>query len=199
MATKKPATPTDEKFTNVDFDLFKALDAIDRKDYDYYNQLTEEQQKKFVPFMMTKWASSVKANGDIGRYYVMSVNENANKHLFDERIQKHPELQWLMLCAASPGIGKQYHQYIYQLSNKVVSLQERAATKDYFDFFKKVYPNSQESDVKQLAQEYTNIQQHQHRLAEKFPAMKLADIELLSKLTTTEEIDEHDRDSGIQV
>jgi hypothetical protein len=41
MATKKPATPKDEKFEGQDFDLFEALSALDRKDYGYIESLTE--------------------------------------------------------------------------------------------------------------------------------------------------------------
>jgi hypothetical protein len=65
MATK---APVDEKFQNIDFDLFEALSALDRKDYGYLDRLTEEQQKKFVPYMMTHWMSAVKGGSDIQGY-----------------------------------------------------------------------------------------------------------------------------------
>ncbi len=48
-------TPTDEKFEKQDFNLFEAIAAIDKKDYGYYDRLTPEQQRKFVPFMMLHW------------------------------------------------------------------------------------------------------------------------------------------------
>ena len=32
---------SDLKLQNVDFDLFAALDALDRKDYGYFDSLTE--------------------------------------------------------------------------------------------------------------------------------------------------------------
>jgi len=44
----KEKLSADEKFEKVEFDLFDALAAIDRKDYSYYDRLTPEQQKKFV-------------------------------------------------------------------------------------------------------------------------------------------------------
>lgn len=56
----KAKTPIDEKFEKIDFDLFEALAAIDRKDYGYYDRLTEEQQRKFSPYMMVRWMSSMK-------------------------------------------------------------------------------------------------------------------------------------------
>ncbi len=41
----KATTPVDEKFEKQDFDLFEALNAIDNKDYEYFDRLTPEQQK----------------------------------------------------------------------------------------------------------------------------------------------------------
>jgi hypothetical protein len=139
MATKKPATPQDEKLERQDFDLFKAIDAIDAKNYDWYSLLTEEQKKKFVPYMMTHWVSAIKAKGMLGAYYVMSVDANANKYLFNEVIQGHPELQWLMLCASSPGMGKQFHQWIPHLNVKYSKLKEKITKKEVVDYLSKVH------------------------------------------------------------
>ena len=50
--TKVKKLAPDEKLEKQDFNLFEAIAAIDKKDYDYYDRLTPEQQKKFVPFMM---------------------------------------------------------------------------------------------------------------------------------------------------
>ena len=135
MATRKPAVPTDEKFENTDLDIFKVLEALDKKDYGFYGRLTEEQQKKFVPYIITHWMSAVSATGVLGAYYTMSTDVNANRHLFNERIMQHPELQWLMLCAASPGMGKQFHQWIPHLNAKFGRLEARASKKDAKEYF----------------------------------------------------------------
>jgi len=68
MATK---IPTDEKFERQDFDLFEALTALDKKDYAYYDRLSDEQQKKFVPYMLTHWMSAIKGKGDVQGFYLM--------------------------------------------------------------------------------------------------------------------------------
>ncbi len=46
----KQKTSTDEKFTDIDFPLFDALAALDKKDYEFFDRLTLEQQKGFSPF-----------------------------------------------------------------------------------------------------------------------------------------------------
>ena len=196
MATKKAATPADEKFQNQDFDLFKAIDAIDAKNYDWFANLTDEQRKKFVPYIMTHWISSVKKTGIVGAYYVMSVDANANKHLFDEHIMGHPELQWKMLCAASPGIGKQFHSWIPHLNVKVSQLKEPATKKEVKDYFSKVYAGIKPEVLDDIAASYTQSQRHAHTLAKMYPNMKREDIEQLSKIVSEKDIEDYERESG---
>ena len=195
MATKKPATPVDEKFTDQDFDLFKSIDAIDAKNYAWYSKLTEEQKKKFVAFMLTHWVSSVKKGGAVSAYYLMSVDANANKYLFDERVKNHPELQWLMLCAASPGIGKQFHSWIPHLNNDMCQLRTAASKKEIRDYFSKIY-KVDSAVLDEISTEFTNTQHHQHRLATMYPNMKLEDVKLLSEHVTEQDIRDYEKDSG---
>ena len=77
----KESLSKDEKFENIEFDLFEALAAIDRKDYTYYDRLTEEQKKKFVPFMLIHWVSAIKGNSELQNYYLQSTDYHANKYL----------------------------------------------------------------------------------------------------------------------
>lgn len=196
MATKKPATPTDEKFEKQDFDLFKALDALDRKDYNYLDNMTDEQQKKFVPYMMTHWMSAVKSSGAVQGYYVRSVDYYANMHLFNENVQKHPKLQWKMLCAASPGLGKQFHQWIPHLGVKITQLKEAPKVKDVKDYFTKIYPKAGTSDIQSISEAFIEEQKKKVYLAKKFPELKQTDIELLSQLVSDDDIKEYEREFG---
>lgn len=187
---------TEDKFDKVDFDLFDALNALDKKDYGYYDRLSEEQKKKFVPFMLIHFLSSVKGNRDLQAYYVMSTNHHANKYLFNELVQKHPKLQWLMLVASSPGIGKQFHQYIPHIKDKVAKLREVAKTKDIEEYYKKIYNKADPSIIKELTSEYMSQQKRKVYLAQKFPELKLEDVEVLNKIITNLEIQQYEHDSG---
>ena len=192
----KATTPADEKFEKQDFDLFEALNAIDNKDYGYFDRLTPEQQKKFVPFMMLHWMSAIKANEGLSRYYVMSAAEYANKYVFNENVQKHPKLQWLMLCSASPGLGKQFHQWIPHIKTNVSKLKETAKAKDVKEYFKKVYPKTSDSDLTELSHAFVENQKRRMYLAERFPNMKYDEIELLSELVTDQDIKQYEQDLG---
>ena len=196
MATRKPAVPVDEKLENQDFDLFEALAALDKKDYGYYDRLSEDQRKKFVPFMLIQWMSAVKGSGDIQNYYLQSIDYHANKYLFNENVYKNPKLQWLMLCAASPGIGKQFHQWIPNISLKVSRLQAPAKIKDIREYYKKIYPKANSSDIEEVSQVFVDNHKKKCRLAELFPNMKQADIEVMSEVITEEQIQEYERDLG---
>ena len=103
----KKTLPTELQLENQTVNLFDVLAALDRKDYSYYKNLNESQKKSINFYMLIQWLSAVKANKEIQSYYLQSTDYHANKYLFNENIQKHPDLVWLMLCAASPGIGKQ--------------------------------------------------------------------------------------------
>jgi hypothetical protein len=194
MATKK--TPVEEKFEKQDFDLFDALIALDKKDYSYIDRLTEEQQRKFVPYMMTHWMSQIKANSGLQAYYVRSVDYHANIHLFNENVQKHPKLQWLMLCASSPGLGKQFHQWIPHLSTKVSQLKETPKEKDVKDYFGKVYPKTDDGSLQEISKEFVNEHKKKTYLAKQYPDLKYTDIELLSSLVTEEDIRRDEEDQG---
>lgn len=87
--------------------LAEVMRAIDKKDREWYNNLTAEQKKAFSPWMMMRYASSVQ--GSQAPDYIWMVNELVN-HKFTD-VSKHPELQWLLMTAS--GSGKvQHHPYI---------------------------------------------------------------------------------------
>ena len=193
MAKAKVAV--DEKLEDQDIDLFEALAALDKKDYGYYDRLTEEQRKKFVPFMMIIWFSAIKGKTELQQYYVLSVNEFANKYLFNENVQKHPKLQWLMLCSSGFG-SKQFHQWIPQIKQNVGKLKEKASLKDIKEYYKKIYPKSDDVTLTEFSKLFVEQQHKKVYLAEKFPELKIDDIEALSNFVTDDEIQEYEKQYG---
>lgn len=87
--------------------------SFDRKDRDFYDNLTDQERKDFKNFLMIRWGSSVEGSSEMQEYYLIATNERLNKHFFD--INKHPKLQWLCTTSVSPGMGIQRHNWI---SNK---------------------------------------------------------------------------------
>lgn len=192
----KESLSKEEKFENIEFDLFEALAAIDRKDYTYYDRLTPEQQKKFVPFMLIHWVSAIKGPQNLQAYYLMNIDYCANKYLFNESVQKNPKLQWLMLCAASPGLGKQFHQWIPHIKERVTKLKEKPKAKEIKDYFKKIYPKSSDSDLNMITEVFIDSHKKKMYLAEKYPELKFDEIELLSELITDKDIEDYEKELG---
>ena len=140
--------------------------------------------------------SAVKASSEIQGYYVLSTEYNANKYLFNENVQKHPKLQWLMLCAASPGIGKQFHQWIPNISQKVAKLETPAKLKDIKEYYKKIYPKANSSDIDAVSEAFIHDNKRKLHLAKLFPHLKLTDIETLNQIITDEDIEQYEKDLG---
>ena len=83
---------------------------FDRKNREFYNELTDEEKKKFSNYLMIRWGSSVQGSTDLQEFYLIATNERLNKHFFT--INRHPQLQWLCATAVSPDMGPQRHQWI---------------------------------------------------------------------------------------
>lgn len=116
---------------------------LDRKNRLFYDELTEDERKKFSTYLMLRWSSSVQADSDIQAYYVMSCNENLNKHFFN--LSRHPKLQWLCATAVSPGIGTFRHQWIAPKKKDGV---DNKASK----FLREIYPLAKDDEIELLRQ-----------------------------------------------
>ena len=192
----KAKTPTDEKFEKIDFDLFEALAAIDRKDYGYYDRLTEEQKKKFTPFMLIKWTSAIKANSKLQSYYVLATNDFANRHLFNENVIKHPKLQWLMLCTVGLGT-KQFHQWIPQIRDAVSKLKEKPKLDEISEYYTKLYPSTDKALIKEISNTVVKDYSRKQFLAQEFPSMKMDEIEVLNAVISDNDIKRYEEEKGI--
>jgi hypothetical protein len=86
------------------------MQQFDRKNRAFYDQLDDEERKKFSPFLMIRWGSAVEGSRELQEFYVIATNERLNKHFFN--VSKHPKLQWLMATSVSPDLGSQRHPWI---------------------------------------------------------------------------------------
>jgi hypothetical protein len=125
--------------------------AVDRKDYNYYTNLTDEQRKSMNLWMTQRYASSVQ--GKFAGHYLVMVNEFMNTNWSD--VSKHPELQWKLMCLA--GTGKvQFHPFVKvpkakRKKNKVEELVRDLfplLKNDEIELFLKMNSND---DIKELA------------------------------------------------
>jgi len=83
---------------------------FDRKNRRFYDDLTEEERKKFSNYLMIRWGSAVYGSREMQEFYVIATNERLNRHFF--AANRHPKLQWLMATTVSPGMGSLDHPWI---------------------------------------------------------------------------------------
>jgi hypothetical protein len=83
---------------------------FDGKNREFYNELTDEERKKFSNYLMIRWGSAVQGSRELQEFYLIACNERLNKHFF--AINRHPRLQWLCATTVSPDLGTHRHQWI---------------------------------------------------------------------------------------
>ena len=86
------------------------MTQFDRKNREFYNELTDEERRKFSNYLMIRWGSAVQGSKELQEFYVIATNQRLNRHFF--AVNRHPRLQWLMSTTVSPGLGTQRHVWI---------------------------------------------------------------------------------------
>lgn len=114
--------------------LNRVLGAMDRKQKDFYDSLTDEEKKAFSAFLMNRYASSVKGNPALQEWWLIATNKRVNTNFFD--LAKHPKLQWLLLTTASPGMGTAFHEWIPYKKKDAVNNKVLKTLKTLYPFAK---------------------------------------------------------------
>ena len=109
---------------------------FDRKNRHFYNELTEEERKKFSPFLMIRWGSSVEGSRDLQEFYVISTNERFNKHFFAVNTAAHKKLQWLLATTVSPDMGTPRHVWIAPKKKESGASAKRKALQEIYPTYK---------------------------------------------------------------
>jgi len=118
--------------------------ALDRKDRDFYDSLTEEEKKKFSPYLMLKYSANVEGSPDMQAWYLMATNERVNKNFFDISTSKHKKFQWLMCTTVSPQMGNQRHYWLGAKKGE----KDNKATR----FLREIYPTAKSDEIELLAE-----------------------------------------------
>lgn len=115
-------------------DIGNEMRQFDRKNRAFYDELTEEERKKFSPFLMIRWGSSVEGSRDLQEFYLISTNERLNKNFFE--LSKHPKLQWLLATTVSPDMGTPRHNWISYKKKQSGDAKKRKQLVEMFPSYK---------------------------------------------------------------
>jgi hypothetical protein len=118
------------------------MQQFDRKNRRFYDDLTDEERKKFSNYLMIRWGSAVRGSRELQEFYVIATNERLNRHFFS--VNRHPRLQWLMATSVSPDLGSQDHVWIAPKKKETGSNEVKKILLD-------LYPAMKISDIETLA------------------------------------------------
>lgn len=125
-------------------ELSRVLNALDTGNRDFYNKLTSEEKKAYTPLILMRYMSSLGDQSRNKEYAIIATNDLVNIGFW--QLSKYPDLQHLLLCAASLG-SKQYHQWIPVKNN-------RTKESEIDEFFVELYPDINKDELNILKSFY---------------------------------------------
>jgi hypothetical protein len=90
-------------------DIKRELQAVNSKNYDFYDNLTDEEKKTFAPYILMRYVSNPQ-NRDAQEWCVERANEYVNKNHW-LLSKNHKSLLWKLYAAAGLGMNLNY-QYL---------------------------------------------------------------------------------------
>lgn len=84
--------------------LKRVLEALDNKEYEFYDNLEEEDRPSIYPLL--KWCANVEGEKEVG--FLLKASRLADEHFFN----LPPSMQWRVLCIISIRKGKWKHFWI---------------------------------------------------------------------------------------
>jgi len=129
-------------------DIGYEMAQLDTKNRAFYDELTDEERKKFSTYLMLRWGSAVGGEPMLQQYYLQAMNERVNKRFFD--LGKHPKLQWLLLTTVSPNMGKHRHEWMAYSSKTVKNKRAQKLLE--------LYPHIKNDEAELLAYKITDEQ-----------------------------------------
>lgn len=127
-------------------DLSRLLAAVDTKNYNFYDNLTNDELKEFSPYVLMRFISNVETRDrEIQEWFVEMTNEMVNKNHW-ALSKNHEKLLWLLYAAVGAGV-KSFHPYLPALKKDLNKIEKLLA---------ELHPTYKIDDVKLLARLMTD-------------------------------------------
>lgn len=114
--------------------------ALDTRNFEWYQNLSEDEQKSLSMWVLMLYASSVESKvSEINHHYLTMVNDFVNVNF--NSLKHHPELQWRLMQLCSVGTV-QYHPWI-----RPGRRQSKASNRLMFEFYLNLYPHLKDDEI----------------------------------------------------
>lgn len=139
MATKAKTTkPKKERA----LDLGRLFKAVNQKNYNFYDSLTEDELKEFSPYVLMRFISNPShPDRDIQEWYIVEVNERINKHHWDLS-KEHEGLLWKLYATIGAGVSIN-HNFMPMVKSKLDKFEK---------LIEELNPTLKDDEIKLMAQ-----------------------------------------------
>ena len=121
-------------------DIKRELNAVDQKNYDFYDNLTDEEKKAFSPYILMRYTSNVQME-DVQDEFLERTNEYVNKNHWDLS-KNHKALLWKFFAATGIGVNC-FHPYLASGKKEKANKIEKLLVE--------LYPAMKMAEIKMLA------------------------------------------------
>ncbi len=120
-------------------DIKQMMRAVDTRDKNWFQNLSEEDKKLYSPYMTLKWTASVEhKDRAVQEFYIEEANSNINKHLWTLS-KNHKGLLW-KLSAMCGSTFVLFHKWIYPK-------KKTGSTKSKMKELQDLYPTAKQVDL----------------------------------------------------
>ena len=126
-------------------DIKRELNAVDQKNYNFYENLTDEERKAFSPYILMRYTASVQGDRDVQEWFVEMTNEMVNKNHWDLS-KNHKALLWKLFAATGAGVNC-YHPYLAAGKKEKANKIEKLLCD--------IYPATKMAEIKMMAKMMT--------------------------------------------
>lgn len=121
-------------------DIKKELQAVNNKNYDFYEELTEEEKKAFSPYILMRYVSNPQ-NREAQEWCIERTNEFVNKNHW-LLSKQHKPLLWKLYAGMGLGMNLNYQYLAAGKKEKANKIEKLLA---------ELYPAMKMSEIKILA------------------------------------------------
>lgn len=120
-------------------DIKAMMRAVDTRDKNWFQNLSNDDKKLYSPYMTLKWTASVDhKDRAVQEFYIEEANSNINKHLWTLS-KNHKGLLW-KLSAMCGSTFVLFHKWIYPK-------KKTGSTKSKMKELQDLYPNAKQADL----------------------------------------------------
>jgi hypothetical protein len=122
-------------------DIKRELRAVDTRDKDFYDSLSDQEKKEFSPYILMRYVSNVQGDQDVQEWFLEMTNEMVNKNHWTLS-KNHKPLLWKLFAGCGTGVSA-YHPYLAAgKKQKAVKIEKLIA---------ELNPSMKMEDIKLLA------------------------------------------------